>query len=158
MAQELGKVGIDATPETPSATTFASDVYTGNYQLAYDVESGGPTPFYEMRQWLFSKNSAPEGKAASTNWERFDSSSVDTLLNSYGSTTSAATQHTIINQLENVMVTQFPVIPILEEVDWFQYNSKDFTGFPSKTNPYAQPGLYNEPDWGYVLDNLKPVS
>jgi peptide/nickel transport system substrate-binding protein len=126
--------------------------------LAYDVESGGPTPYYEMRQWLFSKNSAPEGKAAATNWERFSSPAVDTLLNSYGSTTSAATQHSIVSQLENVMVTQFPVIPVLEEVDWFQFNSKDFTGYPSASNPYAQPGLYNEPDWGYVLDNIKPVS
>jgi peptide/nickel transport system substrate-binding protein len=158
MAQELSKVGIDATPETPAANTFYADVYAGKYQLAYNVESGGPTPFYEMRQWLYSKNSAPEGTAAASNWERYDNPAVDKLLNSYGVTTSAATQTSIVNQLQNVMVTQFPVIPILEEVDWFQYNSKDFTGFPTKTNPYAQPGLYNEPDWGYVLDNLKPLS
>jgi len=158
MAQELNKVGIDATPETPAANTFYADVYAGKYQLAYNVESGGPTPFYEMRQWLYSKNSAPIGTAASSNWERYDNPAVDKLLNSYGVTTSAATQTSIVNQLQNVMVTQYPVIPILEEVDWFQYNSKDFTGFPTKTNPYAQPGLYNEPDWGYVLDNLKPLS
>jgi peptide/nickel transport system substrate-binding protein len=158
MAQELDKVGIDATPETPAANTFYADVYAGKYQLAYNVESGGPTPFYEMRQWLYSKNSAPEGTAAASNWERYDNPSVDKLLNSYGVTTSAATQASIVDQLQNVMVTQYPVIPILEEVDWFQYNSKEFTGYPTKTNPYAQPGLYNEPDWGYVLDNLKPLS
>jgi peptide/nickel transport system substrate-binding protein len=158
MAQELNKVGIDATPETPAANTFYADVYAGKYQLAYNAETGGPTPFYEMRQWLYSKNSAPIGTAASSNWERYDSPAVDTLLNSYDVTTSAATQASIVDQLQNVMVTQYPVIPILEEVDWFQYNSKDFTGFPTKTNPYAQPGLYNEPDWGYVLDNLKPLS
>ena len=158
MAQELNKVGIDATPETPAANTFYADVYAGKYQLAYNAESGGPTPFYEMRQWLYSKNSAPIGTAASSNWERYDNSAVDTLLNSYDVTTSVATQKSIVSQLENVMVTQYPVIPILEEVDWFQYNSKDFTGYPTKTNPYAQPGLYNEPDWGYVLDNLKPLS
>ena len=54
------------------------------------------------------------------------------------------------------MVDQLPVIPVLEEVDWFQYNKLAFTGYPSASNPYAQPGLYNIPDWGYVLDNLKP--
>jgi len=157
MAQELNKVGIDATPETPAANTFYADVYSGKYQLAYNVESGGPTPFYEMRQWLYSKNSAPEGTAASSNWERYDNPAVDKLLDSYGVTTSSATQASIVDQLQNVMVTQYPVIPILEEVDWFQYNSKDFTGYPTKTNPYAQPGLYNEPDWGVVLLKLKPL-
>jgi peptide/nickel transport system substrate-binding protein len=62
-----------------------------------------------------------------------------------------------MNQLQKILVDQVPVIPVLEEVDWFQFNKLAFTGFPSAKNPYAQPGLYNEPDWGYVLDNLKPI-
>jgi peptide/nickel transport system substrate-binding protein len=158
MAQELKRVGIDATPDTPAANTFYADVYTGKFQLAYNVESGGPTPFYEMRQWLSSKNSAPIGKAASSNWERYNSPAVDALLDSYGDATSIAAQKGIIDQLQNVMVTQYPVIPIVEEVDWFEYNSKDFSGFPTKGNPYAQPDLRTGPDWGYVLDNLKPLT
>ena len=55
------------------------------------------------------------------------------------------------------MVQQVPVIPVLEEVDWFQYNNKEYSGFPSPSNQYAQPGLYNEPDWGVVLLKLKPI-
>ena len=70
--KSCAKVGIDAIPETPAANTFYADVYAGKYQLAYNVETGGPTPFYEMRQWLYSKNSAPIGTAASSNWERYD--------------------------------------------------------------------------------------
>ncbi len=157
IAQELKKVGINATVNPIASTNFYSDVYAGKFQLAYNVESGGPTPFYEMRQWLYSKNSAPIGTAAASNWERFNSPSVDALLNQYGATTSPSQQHSIVNQLQMVMVKQAPIIPVLEEVDWFQYNSKAFTGFPTATNPYAQPGLYNIPDWGYVLDNLKPA-
>lgn len=157
VASELTAVGIQATVSTPAANTFYADVYAGKYQLAYNVETGGPTPFYEMRQWLYSKNSAPIGTAASSNWERYDNPAVDKLLDEYGATTSSATQHSIVDQLENVMVTQYPVIPVLEEVDWFQYNYKEFSGFPTASNPYAQPALYNEPDWGYILDNLKPL-
>src|ERR1035437_8882674 len=56
-----------------------------------------------------------------------------------------------------IMVQQLPVIPLLEEVDWFQYNTKAFSGFPSPSNAYAQPGLYNIPDWGVVLLHLKPI-
>ena len=78
------------------------------------------------------------------------------LLEKYGTTTNATDQKTIMNQLQQLLVDKVPVIPVLEEVDWFQYNMKAFTGYPSASNPYAQPGLYNIPDWGYVLDNLKP--
>ena len=78
------------------------------------------------------------------------------MINEYGATTSTATQHSIINQLQSVMVQQAPIIPVLEEVDWYQYNPTEFNNFPTASNPYAQPGLYNEPDWGYVLDKLTP--
>ena len=109
-----------------------------------------------MRQWLFSKNSAPIGTAAASNWERYDSASTDALLNSYGTTTSTSAQKSIVAKLENLMVTQAPIIPVLEEVDWFEYNATTISGFPTASNPYAQPGLYNQPDWGYVLDKLTP--
>ncbi|HEY5439618.1 MAG TPA: ABC transporter substrate-binding protein [Acidimicrobiales bacterium] len=157
LSQELAKVGIKVTVNGAAASNFTTDVLTGKFQLAYDVETGGPSPFYEMRQWLYSKNSAAIGKPAASNWERFSSPAVDALLNQYGSTTSSATQHSIIDQLQTIMVKQLPVIPVLEEVDWFQYNSKEYSGFPSASNPYAQPGLYNVPDWGVVVLHLKPT-
>jgi peptide/nickel transport system substrate-binding protein len=157
VSNELAKVGIKLTVSGVAANNFYADVYAGKYQLAYNAETGGPAPFYEMRQWLYSKNSAPIGTAASSNWERFKSPAVDALLNQYAATTSTATQHTIVNKLQMIMVQQLPVIPLLEEVDWFQYNTKAFSGFPTPSNAYAQPGLYNNPDWGVVLLHLKPI-
>ena len=156
VSQELTKFGIKITLQTPAQATFYANLYAGKYQLAYNAEAGGPTPFYELRQMLFSKNSAPIGTAAASNWERFNSPSADALLNAYGTTTSAAMQKSIIAKLEKVMVSQAPVIPLLEEVDWFQFNPTTISNFPTSTNPYAQPGLYNQPDWGYVLDRLAP--
>ena len=60
----LKAVGIQVTPENLAATTYQSDLYTGKYQLGYDAETGGPTPYFELRQWLYSANSAPIGTAA----------------------------------------------------------------------------------------------
>lgn len=156
LATQLGKIGIKITVTPLAANTFYANLYAGKYQLAYNAESGGPTPFYEFRQWLYSKNSAAIGTAASSNWERFSDPATDGLLEKYGTTTNATDQKTIMNKLQQLLVDKVPVIPVLEEVDWFQYNKKAFTGYPTSGNPYAQPGLYNIPDWGYVLDNLKP--
>ena len=156
VSQQLTKFGIKITLQTPAQATFYANLFAGKYQLAYDAETGGPTPFYELRQMLYSKNSAPIGTAASSNWERYSNPATDALLNQYGTTTNLATQKSIVAKLQQVMVSQTPVIPVLEEVDWFQFNATHISGFPSASNPYAQAGLYNQPDWGYVLDNLKP--
>jgi peptide/nickel transport system substrate-binding protein len=157
IASELAKVGIKAKVDPVASSNFTTDVLNGQFQLAYDNETGGPAPFYEMRQWMYSKNSAAIGKPASSNWERFNSPAVDKLLNQYGATTSSALQHSLVNQLQMVMVKQLPVIPVLELVDWFQYNNKEYSGFPSPSNPYAQPAMYNVPDWGVVVLHLKPL-
>src|SRR5260370_33799107 len=54
------------------------------------------------------------------------------------------------------MLRQVPVIPITESVDWFQYDTGSFSGWPTPGNPYAQPSAYNYPDWAQVMLRLVP--
>ena len=154
---ELKSVGIKITPENLSSTTYDNDVYNGKFQLAYDGnESGGPSPYYELRQLLYSKNSAPIGKPAASNWERYENANVDKLIEEYAATTDTARQHEIVRQLESVMVNEIPVIPVTEGVDWYQYNTKNHAGWVLKSDPYARPAAYETPDWGVMLLHLKP--
>jgi peptide/nickel transport system substrate-binding protein len=154
---ELKAVGIKITPENLSSTTYDNDVYNGKFQLAYDGnESGGPSPYYELRQLLYSKNSAPIGKPAASNWERYENANVDKLIEEYAATTDTARQHEIVRQLESVMVNEIPVIPVTEGVDWYQYNTENHAGWVLKSDPYARPAAYETPDWGVMLLHLKP--
>jgi peptide/nickel transport system substrate-binding protein len=154
--QELKAVGIQLTPENLTGTSLTNAIYNGQFQLAYADESGGPTPYYEMRAWLYSKNTAPIGQQASSNYERYSSPATDQLIDEYATTTSAATQHSIINQLQEVMLKDVPLIPITEEVDWYQYDTGSFTGWATPGNAYAQPAAYATPDLGIMLLHLAP--
>jgi peptide/nickel transport system substrate-binding protein len=154
----LKAVGIQVTPENLAATTYQTDLYTGKYQLAYGSETGGPTPYFELRQLLYSHNSAPIGTAAGSNWERYSNPTVDKLIDQYGATTSTTEEHSIVNQLQKVMLQDVPVIPVTESVDWFQYDTGSFTGWVTQGNPYAQPAAYNYPDWGQQMMTLRPKS
>ena len=78
--QDLKAVGISLTPDNLSNTTWLSDLDTGRYQLAYSWDSGGPTPYYELRALLYSANTAPIGKSASDDWERYINPSTDALF------------------------------------------------------------------------------
>ena len=86
----------------------------------------------------------------------YQSTSTDTLLNQYETTTSAATQQTILNKLQEVMLNDAPVIPVVEAVDWFQYDTGAFTGWPTPDNPYALPSVYSYPDNEQLLLKLSP--
>jgi peptide/nickel transport system substrate-binding protein len=153
---ELASVGIKISPDNLSGTDFDNDLYNGKYQLAYNFESGGPSPFYELRQLLYGPNSAPIGKPASTNWERYSNPATDKLINEYAATTSSAVQHSIVDQLEQVMLSDVPVIPMTEEVDWYQYDTGAFSGWVTPKNAYAQPAIYILPDDEVLLLHLVP--
>ena len=113
------------------------------------------TPYYELRQLLYSKVSAPIGQDAATNWERWENPATDRLIEEYASTTSAAKQHQVVDQLENVMLSDVPVIPLSEFVDWYEYNTSQFTGWVTASDPYAQPAIWIVPDVEVVLLHLR---
>ena len=155
--QELKSVGISITPDNLSNTDFDADFYYGKYQLAYyDQQTFGPSAYYELNNWLNSANTAPVGKVAASNYERYSNPATDKLLDQYATTTDATTQQSILNQIQQVMTTDVPIIPVVEAVDWYQYDTGSFSGWPTPGNPYAQPSAYAFPDNEQVLLHLAP--
>jgi len=148
--QELQPIGIDLTISDLAQQTYDDRLYNGDFDLAYYGEPGGPTPYYELRQILYSKNSAPIGQQASFNYERYNNPDVDKLFEQYA-TADDATQVDIIKKVEAAMLKDIPIIPTTESVDWFQYNTSDIQGWPTKDDPYCQPAAFNAPDAEQVL-------
>ncbi|HZT97405.1 MAG TPA: ABC transporter substrate-binding protein [Chloroflexota bacterium] len=155
-AADLRQIGIELKPENVSGTTHSADEQDGEFQMSYDSPLGGPTPYYQFRQLLDSANTAPigPGKLAQSNFERFRSKAVDSLLKQYALTNSSKQQHTIIDKIQQVMLKQVPVIPVLEGVNWYEYDTTDLTGWVNKKNDYAAPAAYNFPDQMVVLLHL----
>ena len=152
ITQELAAAGIKVTVQDENSDPYTTDTSKGSFQLAYgEMPVAGPGPYYELRQMLFS------GNIGSTNYSRYKSDSTDALFNQFSSAT-AAQQVQIVNQLSTVMVQDLPVIPVVEGVDWYQYDTTTFGGWPTKTDPYAQPPVWATPDNGVVLTHLYPVS
>jgi peptide/nickel transport system substrate-binding protein len=152
--QQLKPIGIELTVQDLEGQTYDSDLFKGNFDLAYGPQlSGGPSPYYELRQLLYSKNSAPIGTDAASNYERYNNPAVDKLFDQYA-TADDATQVSIIKQIEGYMLKDVPFIPTTESVDWYQYNTSDLNGWPTQDNPYAQPAPWNFPDDEQVLLHL----
>jgi peptide/nickel transport system substrate-binding protein len=151
--QQLAAVGINLTVQDLAQQTYNDKLYNGDFDLAYYAPPGGPTPYYEMRLNLYSKNSAPLGQPAGSNYSRYHNPDVDALLDSYP-VSDDATQVQIVKQIGEAMMRDVPVIPVTEMVDWFQYNTKDIDGWPTQHNPYAQPAAFNVPDVGIVLTSI----
>jgi peptide/nickel transport system substrate-binding protein len=45
---------------------------------------------------------------------------------------------------------------VTQGVDWYQYDTSHIGGWPTESNPYAQPSPYVFPDIDIVLTHLYP--
>ena len=50
-----------------------------------------------------------------------------------------------------------PVAPLLLGASWAEYSTRDYTGWPSASNAYMDPGP-NIPEILYTVQQLKPAS
>ena len=152
ITQELKAVGIAVTVHDENSTPYTADIQGGHFQLAYAGSGGpaaspGPSPYYELRGWLFS------GNIGSTNYSRFKSAAADALFNQYPAA-SHSQQGQIIDQIQKLMLADVPFIPTTEGVDWYQYDTTNIGGWPTQSDPYAQPSPYSFPDNGQVVAHL----
>jgi peptide/nickel transport system substrate-binding protein len=157
-AQEMSQIGIKITEENLSTPTVSADRADGKFQLAY----GGPPqitvdgPYGILRGLLYSANSAPIGKAAASDYERFSSPAEDALLNSLSSATDVAAEEQIVKQAEAPMLEDVPFLPLTDATAQNENDSAYASGWPSAQDPYANPSPTTQPDEGVVLVHLVP--
>ncbi|MCY0899402.1 MAG: ABC transporter substrate-binding protein [Firmicutes bacterium] len=136
LVQELHQIGINAVLKTPSGSTVTADLDSGKFQAAFGFTDMGAGVYYEYYPLLDSAFTAPIGQTAISNYERWNNAETNRLLAEYAVTFSPAKQKQILDQLETIFAKNLPVIPITGAADWQEYNTTDFTGFPTAKNPY----------------------
>ncbi len=144
---------------------YFPDLQSGNYDAAISWTNSGPNPYYAYQALLASGNSAAPGKlVAGTNFERWDkttsngySAQTDALLSKFESSTDSAVQHQAIAGIEQIMVSQLPVIPLTVNVTWDEFTTVNWIGWPDASNPYDYGSPYSMPDAENVVLHLKPA-
>lgn len=146
MVASLKKAGIELKQQDEDNGTLANDLATGNFQIGYYGATGGPTPFYELRNDMDS--------GSFSNYGKYNNPQADALIAQYLKSTSIADQKSIVKQLAQIMNDEVPVIPVTESADWFQYDTTFIDGWPTAQNPYCQPAPWNTPDNMVLLTTI----
>ncbi|HEV2238836.1 MAG TPA: ABC transporter substrate-binding protein [Ktedonobacterales bacterium] len=130
MALSLNKVSDD---------DFRTDRATGHFQLLMSGSFFGPTPYYYLEPLLHSTHI---GGTNGTDWSQWKNQATDDFLNQYAATSDPAKQKAAIAGLTKIMAEQLPVIPLLDAVQFFEYTTVHWTGWPTPQNPYAVGSSY----------------
>jgi peptide/nickel transport system substrate-binding protein len=158
-AQELRNAGIDATFQGLAVTAWDTDVADGDFQMTEHWSNGGITPYNMYNGWL---NSALATSTATGDFERVIDPALDGDLATLSGANTVAQQTADLVPLEKYVAANLPVIPVETAAEWFEYNSQNFVGWPTQSDPYdtGQPsGTNNGPGTGtdeVVILHLSP--
>lgn len=154
IADNLKAIGIQVHIDNNQPDAVQQDLQNGNFEMAIWYETPGPTPYFIYNEILGSANSADIGQSAAGNFERWSDSTSDDLLNQYNGTADLAKQQQAMYGLEKIAVEQVPVVFLVNEPYWYEYNTLKYDGWPDQNNPYAEASPFTYPDDEVVLLTL----
>jgi len=134
VAQELRAAGIDATFQGLAVTAWNTDVADGQFQLTSHWSNGGLTPYNMYDGWLDS--SLASGNAATGDYERLNNPTINAQLATLAAAGTTAAQTQALVPIEQYVASNLPIIPTTTSSQWYEYNSQNYTGWPTQQNPY----------------------
>ncbi|MGH2544695.1 MAG: ABC transporter substrate-binding protein, partial [Ardenticatenaceae bacterium] len=136
-AEYFQDIGLNAEVDTPDFGAWFSNLQAGTYDVSIGWGSVNPTPWNYYHDALHSAMII-EDAAQGISWSRWNSPETDQLIDDFVATTDVEEQQEIINQLQVAVMENVPFIPLFANPGWYEYNTTEFTGFPSEENNFAR--------------------
>jgi peptide/nickel transport system substrate-binding protein len=151
ISHQLNALGFDTSVEgIGNPTTWAGNVANGTFDATIHWSNQGPNPFFIYDCWMDSSLAAPVGKPAACDFGRYSNPQAQAALQQFAGSGSPTTQKAAITKLEQIMTSQVPVVPLLNGGAWAEVSTRDYTGWPSSSNPYMNP----VPNTPYIEDTI----
>jgi peptide/nickel transport system substrate-binding protein len=158
ISDNLKSIGIASTINKADADAWFTAIANGSFQAAMHWSNGGATPYDMYENIMDGASLVPIGSAANSgNYGRFNSPEATAALKQYANATDDASRSAAMATLEQIMVTQAPMIPTSAGNYGAEYSTKHWAGWPDDSNAYApiQPTLTQSLD---VIMHLTPAT
>jgi len=154
--QNLGEIGVAASVKSLDYNRWLGALKEGRFEMSLGFGSRGPTPYQFYRGQMDGALVRPIGEEAVDNFHRFASAEAGELLRRFEATADVKEQTDLAWQLQRLYVANAPSLPLYASRLWGVFNSKRFSGFPSRFLPYAGAAPDGQPDSLPVLIEVKP--
>lgn len=136
-SEMLREIGLKVSTIETNFNEFAERFSHADYQLALTNYPQGPTPFKYFDMAFNSAYQAPQYPRYAKHYYR--DPAIDTLLARFPVAPTAKQRLAIIHELSHITASRQITVPLYNTVQFYQYNTRRFTGWFNKDNPVASP-------------------
>lgn len=140
--RDLTAIGVKVTISAPQPAGYQQAINNGTFDMAMGGMGNGDV-YQAFNSLLSSDFYQPVGKSTVNNYERYKNADTQKLLDEYKATTDPAEQQEILDQLQEVVYNDLPVIGMYYGGLWGLFNTSKFVGWPSAEDPYMAPQNYD---------------
>ncbi|WP_042379326.1 ABC transporter substrate-binding protein [Streptacidiphilus melanogenes] len=156
MQQTLNGLGFDVKINGDmDYNGWNTAITTGKYDVALHWGQG-TTAFQRLQFILDSTLTSPVGQPSAGDFSRYQTSAADAAVKQFQNATTAADQQSALNALQQQFSTDVPAVPVLYGAAWYEFSTANFTGWPTKDNPYVNPSPQDQA-YEYMILHLTPV-
>lgn len=140
--RDLTAIGVKVTISAPQPAGYQQAINNGTFDMAMGGMGNGDV-YQAFNSLLSSDFYQPVGKSTVNNYERYKNADTQKLLDEYKATTDTAKQREILDQLQEIVYDDLPVIGMYYGGLWGLFNTSKFVGWPSAEDPYMAPQNYD---------------
>lgn len=140
--KNLAAIGVNVTISAPQPAGYQQSINNGEFDMAMGGMGNGDV-YQAFNSLLSSDFYQPVGKSTVNNYERYKNADTQKLLDEYKATTDTTKQQEILNQLQEIVYDDLPVIGMYYGGLWGLFNTGKFVGWPSAKDPYMAPQNYD---------------
>ncbi|NMB02840.1 MAG: ABC transporter substrate-binding protein [Firmicutes bacterium] len=158
ISEQLAAIGINArVAQRAWPSPFMDNLINGDYQMSMGYATSGSSAFFQSDNILHSRHYAPVGQAAASHSQvRYRNPIVDEALDAFRRSTDSEEQAELMSKVIYEFMKDTPMVPLFFNPVWFQYSTRNFTGWPNADNPYVDPQAAGMGKMLIFL-NLQPV-
>ena len=160
IAEAAGKAGIQIKVRTVSEAQYWTPISDGDFQLAmYGLtQSLVADPFTIYHEYYYGKSTDKVGTTPNgQNYSRYNNAVVDAAVKKAAATNDAAVKKAAYGEIQAQIAKDLPYIPVVLNASQAFFNVRNFTGWPTADDLYANPLPYRAVASAIVLTHLLPV-
>ena len=150
------KLGASVDDSASPQATWEKNLPAGDFDGSLHWTDGGFTPWNMYSNIMDGASYVEPGKPATWNFGRYKNDEVTKALADFKGGTNDADRQAALNIVQKHFVEDVPGLIIWQRPAVAQYSTKDYTGFPSEEDPYANPQPTG-PQAALILSKLVPT-
>ncbi len=157
MVKNFRAVGINAHVEGMDEQKWFERITTGEFDMYMMYTNPGITP-WKIYSEMFDPTAMVKGQVSGQAMHQLRSKEIENWLSEFTRTGNAFQQRQIMTNIQVTVAENLPVFSLFANPIWYEYSTKNFTGWVTKENPYVRPQVHRGiPERLIHLLNLRPV-